>query len=124
MPTDDRGPSTRGAYSNWPGVDETPGEVHLDRAKLRTLAKRLEAHLDELLSAKVVHAPPEAYGGWNAARTLYPSIHTGERNLADQHRRVLHALMEMIKKLHRTAQMSEDTEAELERRIANVSKGI
>jgi hypothetical protein len=123
MPTDDPGPVSPGAYSSWPGLEATSGQVHVDRAKLRTLARRLESHLEELLSAKVVSAPEDAYGKWDAARNLYPSIHTGHQNLADQHTRVLHALMDMIKKLHRTAQMSEDTEAELERRIANVSKG-
>lgn len=124
MPTDNPGPVSPRAYSDWPGRHPKSGEVHLDREKLRALARRLEVHLEELLAASVVPAPREAYGRWDAAKNFYSSIHTGQQNLADQHRRVLHALMEMIKKLHRTAQMSQDTEAELERRIASVSKGI
>lgn len=123
MPTDDPGPVSSGAYSSWPGLEVTSGHVHVDRVKLRILARRLEAHLEELLSAELAPAPQDAYGKWDAARNLYPSIHAGHQSLADQHARVLHALMDMIKKLHRTAQMSEDTEGELERRIANVSKG-
>jgi hypothetical protein len=124
MPTDDPGPVPTGAYGGWPGIDEKSGQVYMDREKLKKLAVRLEHHLEDLLSAhqKLEPAPPAAYGKWDAAQAFYPSVQEGHRTLADQHGRFLHALMDMIKKLHRTAQASEDTEAELERRIASVDR--
>jgi hypothetical protein len=113
-----------GLYGSWPGLDEKSGQVHVDRAKLRKLAERLERHLQEMLVAdeKLKPPPPAAYGNWDAAKAFYPSIQAGHETLADQHSRFLHALMDTIKKLHRTAQMSDETEAELERRIASVDQ--
>lgn len=112
-------------YGNWPGID-SPGHVRVDRTQLRALARRLEHHLDEILSAHedLKPAAPGAYGHWDAAQDFYGSVKEGHETLLDQHSRFLHAVMDMIKKLHRSAQMYDEAEAELERRIAEVDKHL
>jgi undecaprenyl pyrophosphate synthase len=115
------------AYGSWPGID-TPGRVRMNRTQLTTLARRLEAHLEEMLSAdedlQNAQVKPEAYGNWDAARALYPSIQTGHTALADQHSRVLHAVLDLIKNLHRSARIYDDSESDLERRIAEVDRRL
>lgn len=119
----DSGPVPSGAYTSWPVEDAGRGRS-MDRAKLVTLAKRLESHLDDLLTAdeKLLPGTPAAYGSWDAATAYYSSVQIGHLALIEQHSRVLHALMDMIKKLHRTAQVNDETEAELERRIATIDR--
>lgn len=112
-------------YGNWPGIDD-PGKVRVNTAQVRAIANRLEAHLEDLLAAdKGLHPPtPGAFGAWDAAKAFYPSARAGHDSLADQHSRILHALMDVIEKLHRVANVYDATEAELERRIAAVDKRL
>ncbi|MGH3377783.1 MAG: hypothetical protein ACRDP6_23920 [Actinoallomurus sp.] len=114
-----------GAYSNWPGID-APGHLKIDCGQVKAIAARLEAHLEEMLSAdkELKPAPPAAYGTWDAAQQFYPSVQAGHNALVEQHSRFLHATMDMIKKLHRSARVYDETEAELERRIAEVDKRL
>lgn len=123
MPAVDPGPVPLGPYRDWPGLDSS-GHVKLDRTQVRTLANRLTAHLEDLLSAHedLKPASQSAYGTWDAAQQFYPSAQAGHITLVDQHSRILHALLDMIKKLHRTAHLYDATEAELERRVAAVDK--
>ena len=67
---------------------------------------------------------PATDGVLDAARDFYPSVEEGHKTLIDQHSRFLHAVMDMIKKIHRSAQMYDETESELERRIAEVDKHL
>ena len=121
LPPGDQGPVPLRTYSDWPGIDQ-PGHVRVDRAKLKALATRLERHLEDLLAADGHLRLPDAsaFGAWDAAQAFYPSVKTGHDALADQHSRVLHALMDMIKMLHRAAHTYDRTEAALERRIAAI----
>ena len=123
MPPVDPGPVPLGVYNNWPGIHE-PGHVKVNRTQLRAIARRLETYLEEMLSADkdLRPAPPAAYGDWDAARQFQPSVQAGHDALMDQHSRFLHAMMDMIKKLHRSAQAYDEAEAELEQRIAEVDK--
>ena len=125
MPPVDQGPVPLGAYNNWPGID-APGHVKIDRTQVRAIAARLEAHLEELLSADKDLDPGSggAYGQWDAAEQFYSSVQAGHNALVDQHSRFLHATMEMIKKLHRSAQAYDDAESELERKVAEVDKRL
>ena len=111
------------AYNSWPGID-SPGHVKIDRTQVKAIAARLEAHLEEMLAADKDLRPASsaAYGQWDAAQRFYPSVQAGHATLVDQHSRFLHAVMDMIKKLHRSAQMYDEAEADLERRIAEVDK--
>ena len=113
------------AYNNWPGIDAR-GHVKIDRARVRAIAARLEAHLEEMLSADKELRPTSqaAYGQWDAAQQLYRSVQTGHNALVDQHSRFLHATMEMIKKLHASAAAYDEAESELERKIAAVDKRL
>jgi hypothetical protein len=116
------------AYGSWPGID-TPGRVRMNRSQLTAIARRLEAHLEEMLSAdkdlqKAGLVEADDYGKWDAARALYPSIQTGHAALADQHSRFLHAVLDLIKNLHRSAQIYDDSESELERKIAEVDRRL
>lgn len=113
-----------GAYGNWPGLNQT-GRLRVDRARLRAIAKRLESDLEDLLDAtKDLHqasgTPDAAYGTWDAAQNLVPSIVKGRAVLADQHSAFLSEALNTIKMLRRTAQVYDDVEAELERRVAAV----
>jgi hypothetical protein len=123
VPAVDPGPVPLGAYRDWPGLDSS-GHVKMDRTQVRTLADRLTAHLEDLLSAheNLKPASQAAYGTWDAAKQFYPSAQAGHATLVDQHSRVLHALLDMIKKLHRSAHTYDAAEAELERRVAAVDE--
>jgi hypothetical protein len=112
-------------YNTWPGVD-APGHIRVNRTQLRAIARRLEAHLEELLSADkdLKPASQAAFGNWDAAQRFYPSVQAGHAALVDQHSRFMHALLDMIKKLHRSAQVYDEAEADLERRIAEVDKRL
>lgn len=112
-------------YGNWPGID-SPGQVRVNRTQLRAIARRLEHHLDEILTAHEDLKPAAAatYGRWDAAQDFYGSVKEGHETLVDQHSRFLHAVMDIIKKLHRSAQTYDDAESELERRIAQVDKRL
>jgi hypothetical protein len=125
MPPVDPGPVPLGPYHDWPGLDSS-GHVKIDRARVKVLAARLTAHLEDLLSADrhLKPAGQTAYGAWDAAQQLYPSVQAGHATLVDQHSRFLHALLAMIKKLHRSVEVYDATEAELERRIAAVDKRL
>jgi hypothetical protein len=98
----------------------------MDRTQVRALADRLTAHLEELLSAhqNLKPASQSAYGAWDAAQQFYPSTQAGHATLVDQHSRVLHTLLDMIKKLHRSAHEYDAAEAELQRRVAAVDKHL
>lgn len=117
-------PVPRGPYLNWPGIDEKPGEVHIDRAKLQKLAARLQNHVEELLAVQPNPVVPGSFGSWDAAMAFYQSFETGHNALVDQHGRVLLALMDMIKKLNQTAKAYDATEADLARRIAGIEHQI
>jgi hypothetical protein len=123
MPPVDPGPVPLVAYRDWPGLDPS-GHIKINRSQVEAVAKRLTAHLEDLLSAHEGLRPASrsAYGTWDAAQQFYPSAHAGHATLVDQHSRVLHALLDMVKKLHRSAQVYDATEAELERRVAAVDK--
>jgi hypothetical protein len=123
MPPVDPGPVPLGPYRDWPGLDPS-GHVKMNRAQVRALATRLTAHLEDLLSAheNLKPAGRSAYGAWDAAQQFYPSAQAGHATLVDQHSRVLHALLDMVKKLHRSAQVYDAAEAELERRVAAVDE--
>lgn len=112
-------------YANWPGID-SPGQVMVDRTRLKAVARRLEHHLDEILSAHedLQPAGPRAYGQWDAAQDFYASVKEGHETLLDQHSRFLHAVMDMIKKLHRSAQIYDEVGFDLERRIAAVDRRL
>ncbi|GAA0217552.1 hypothetical protein GCM10009527_012060 [Actinomadura nitritigenes] len=117
-----------GAYGNWPGLNQTGG-LRVDRARLRAIAKRLESDLEELLEAtKDLHqangTPDAAYGTWDAATSLVPSIVRGRAVLADQHGRFLFEALNTIKLLRRTAQSYDDAESELRRRVAAIEKQL
>ncbi|KAB2370790.1 hypothetical protein [Actinomadura montaniterrae] len=117
-----------GAYGTWPGLNQT-GELRVDRTRLRAIAQRLESDLEELLEAtkdlqRAVGTPDTAYGTWDAARALVPSIRRGHSVLADQHSAFLFEALRTIKLLRRTAQTYDDAEAELERRIAAVQRQL
>ena len=125
MPPVDPGPVPLGPYHDWPGLDSS-GHVTIDRARVKALAARLTAHLEDLLTAHedLKPASQSAYGAWDTAQQFYPSPMAGHETLVDQHSRVLHALLDMVKKLHRSAQVYDATEAELERRVAAVDKRL
>jgi hypothetical protein len=125
MPPVDPGPVPLSAYRDWPGLDPS-GSITMDRHQVKVLATRLTRHLDDLLSADEHLSPASraAYGAWDAAQQFYPSARSGHETLVDQHSRFLHALLDMIKKLHRSAQTYDAAEAELERRIAAVDKRL
>lgn len=112
-------------YSSWPGIDD-PGKLRVNTGQIRTAAKRLQDHLEDLLAASEQLKLPDlrAFGTWDAALSFQPSIHIGHQSLADQHSRVLHALMDTIKKLHRVANTYDANEVDLERRIAAVDKRL
>jgi hypothetical protein len=98
----------------------------MNRTQVRALAARLTAHMEDLLSAHegLKPASRSAYGAWDAAQQFYPSAQAGHETLVDQHSRILHALLDMVKKLHRSAQVYDAAEAELERRVAAVDKRL
>jgi hypothetical protein len=123
MPPVDPGPVPLGPYHDWPGLDSS-GHVTIDRARVKALAARLTAHLEDLLTADehLKPASQSAYGTWDAAQQFHPSAQAGHETLVDQHSRVLHALLDMIKKLHRSAEVYDAAEADLERRVAAVDK--
>jgi hypothetical protein len=125
MPPVDPGPVPLSVYGDWPGLDPSD-HVTMDRHQVRVLAARLTAHLEDLLSADEHLRPASraAYGAWDAAQQLYPSARSGHETLVDQHSRFLHALLDMIKKLHRSAHTYDAAEADLERRIAAVDKRL
>lgn len=125
MPAVDPGPVPLGTYRDWPGLDPS-GHVKIDRTQVRAIADRLTAHLEDLLSADedLKPASQPAYGGWDAAQSFYPSAQAGHQTLVDQHSRILHTVLDMIKKLHRSAHTYDAAEAELERRIAAVDKRL
>ena len=110
-------------YWSWPGI-ESPGQVRVHRTQLKAVARRLERHLEEILSAHEDLRPAGsgAYGQWDAAQQFYSSVSEGHETLLDQHSRFLHAVMDIIKKLNRSAEMYDETESELERRIAAVDR--
>lgn len=125
MPPVEPGPVPIGVYNNWPGIDES-GHVRANRTQLRAIARRLEHHLDEILSAHESLRPagPGAYGRWDAAQDFYGSVREGHETLLDQHSRFLHAVLDIIKKLHRSAHNYDEAESELERRIADIDKHL
>ncbi|WP_285571284.1 hypothetical protein [Actinoallomurus iriomotensis] len=98
----------------------------MDRHQVKVLAARLTKHLEDLPSAdeQLRPASEAAYGAWDAAQRFYPSARSGHETLVDQHSRFLRAMLDMIKKLHRSAQTYDAAEAELERRIAAVDKRL
>ncbi|WP_344278686.1 hypothetical protein [Actinomadura napierensis] len=113
-----------GAYGNWPGLNQT-GELRVDRARLRAIAKRLESDLEEIIEAtedlqRANSMPDQAYGTWDAARNLVSSIVKGRSVLAEQHDAFLVDALQAIKMLRRTAQVYDDVESELERRVMAV----
>ncbi|GAB3986984.1 hypothetical protein GCM10029978_103860 [Actinoallomurus acanthiterrae] len=112
-------------YNSWPGIDD-PGKLRVNTGQIRVAAKRLEGHLEDLLAATEQLKPPEpvAFGQWDAALSFQPSVAAGHQSLAEQHSRVLHALMSTIKKLHRAANVYDANEVDLERRIAAVDKHL
>ncbi|MFB4303745.1 hypothetical protein [Actinomadura sp. NTSP31] len=116
-----------GAYGNWPGLNQT-GDLRVDRARLRAIAKRLESDLEEIIEASKelqrADADDAAYGTWDAAKALVPSIRRGHSVLADQHSAFLFEALRTIKMLRRTAQAYDDAEAELERRVAVVQRQL
>ncbi|MBO2456597.1 hypothetical protein [Actinomadura violacea] len=117
-----------GAYGNWPGLNQT-GALRVDRARLRAIAKRLESDLEELLDATndLQHAAGtdlKAYGTWDAAQALVPSITRGRAVLTDQHSAFLTEALNTIKLLRRTAQSYDDVEAELERRVRTITRQL
>src|SRR4051794_1645331 len=85
-------------YGNWPGIDD-PGHMRVNTSQIRAIAKRLQSHLEDLLAAdQTLELPAQrAFGTWDAAQAFYPSVEAGHNSLAEQHSRVLHALMDMIK---------------------------
>lgn len=125
MPPVDPGPVPLGVYGDWPGLDPS-GHVKINRTQLEAVARRLTAHLEDLLSAheELRPASQSAYGTWDAALRFYPSAQAGHATLVDQHSRVLHTLLDMVKKLHRSAQVYDAAEAELERRVAAVDRRL
>jgi hypothetical protein len=113
-----------GAYGTWPGLNQT-GELRVDRTRLRAIAQRLESDLEELLEAtkdlqRAVGTPDAAYGTWDAAQSLVPSVVKCRSVLTDQHGAFLAEALNTIKLLRRTAQVYDDAESELERRVAAV----
>ncbi|MBD2896915.1 WXG100 family type VII secretion target [Actinomadura nitritigenes] len=113
-----------GAYGNWPGLNQT-GRLRVDRARLRAIAKRLESDLEEIIQAtedlqRAVGTPHAAYGTWDAAQNLVPSIVKCRAVLTEQHGAFLAEALNTIKLLRRTAQVYDDAESELERRVAAV----
>lgn len=121
----DPGPVPLVGYQTWPGL-EPSGHVKMDRHQVRVLAERLTAHLEDLLSADehLKPASQSAYGAWDAARQFYPSAQSGHETLVDQHSRFLHAVLDIIKKLHRSAYTYDAAEADLEHRIAAVDQRL
>lgn len=118
----DPGPVPYNAYRNWPGVDAA-GQMHINRAQVRLVAERLQNHLRDLLDADedlTSHYDASAFGEWDAAQAFAGSYRAGHESLLDQHARFLDATLSVIKRLRRTAQIYDDVEAELARRIAEI----
>jgi hypothetical protein len=117
-----------GAWGNWPGLHQT-GRLRVDRARLRAIAKRLESDLEEIIEAtedlqRANDTDLSAYGTWDAAQALVPSVTKGRAVLTNQHGAFLADALSTIKMLRRTAQMYDDVEAELERRIAVIRRRL
>jgi hypothetical protein len=124
MPPVDPGSTPITTYDSWPGIDSAT-QVRVHRDKLRAIADRLEAHLNELLKADAHllaggRLQPAAFGGWDAAKALAPSHRTGHDALVEQHTRFLSATLDIIKKLRQTAHVYDEHEAVLEARIREV----
>ncbi|GAA4486066.1 hypothetical protein GCM10023191_011610 [Actinoallomurus oryzae] len=121
----DQGPVPLGPYREWPGLDAS-AHAKMDRHQVRAIAERLTSHLEDMLTVDehLKPASKAAYGAWDAAQAFYPSVQSGHDTLVDQHSRFLHAVLDMIKKLHASAHMYDATEADLERRIAAVDKRL
>ncbi|MFB9834621.1 hypothetical protein [Actinoallomurus acaciae] len=98
----------------------------MDRHQVRVIAERLTGHLEALLSADEHLKPASraAYGAWDAAQQFYPSVRSGHTTLVDQHSRFLHAMLDMIKKLHRSAHTYDASEVDLGHRIAAVDQRL
>ncbi|GAA0355467.1 hypothetical protein NE235_12150 [Actinoallomurus spadix] len=125
MPPVNANSAPRKTYNDWPGIDD-PGRLRVDTSKIRAVAKRLEAHLEDLLNASEHLKLPDlrAFGTWDAALGFQPSVQAGHHALAEQHSRILHALLGEIHKLHQAANVHDANEANLARRIAALDKRL
>ncbi|MCO5992826.1 hypothetical protein [Actinoallomurus rhizosphaericola] len=113
-------------YNDWPGIDDH-GKLRVDTSQVRAVANKLEGLLEHLLAASERLKPlenPEALGTWDAALGLQPSVEAGHHALAEQHSRILHALLSTIHKLHQAANVHDANEANLARRIAALDKRL
>ncbi|MBO2457293.1 hypothetical protein [Actinomadura violacea] len=115
-------PNTRA----WPGLDSKGPDLVV--GDLKTLARRLEKQLEEVISTATAHlqaagsAAPTAYGQWDAASQLASTASTAHAAITDHHMRFIYAMQAVVKKLYATAHVYDEHEAAIEAKIRKLNR--
>ncbi|GAA2155370.1 hypothetical protein [Actinomadura napierensis] len=110
----------------WPGLDSKGPDLVV--GDLKTLARRLEKQLEDMISTATAHlqaagsAPPTAYGQWDAASQLASTASTAHAAITDHHMRFIYAMQAVVKKLYATAQVYDEHEAAIEAKIRKLNR--
>lgn len=110
----------------WPGLDSKGPDLVV--GDLKTLARRLEKQLEDVISTATAHlqaagsAPPTAYGQWDAASQLAGTASTAHAAITDHHLRFVHAMQGVVHKLYTTAHVYDEHEAEIKAKIRKLDR--
>ncbi|RFU42219.1 hypothetical protein DZF91_07675 [Actinomadura logoneensis] len=114
------GPNTN-PQDNWKGLASNGADVvHQD---LRPLARKLEGYLETMVDSATAHlttagsVPASAYGQWDAATGLAGTVTTTHRGITAQHISFVHALRDMVHRLHVTMNVYDEHEQIIDAKI-------
>ncbi|MCP2337498.1 hypothetical protein [Actinomadura rupiterrae] len=119
------GPNTN-PQDNWKGLASAGQDIiHQD---LRPLAKKLEGYLEVMVDSATAHLstaraiPAAAYGQWDAAVGLAGNVATAHRGITAQHVAFVHALRDMVRKLHASMQVYDEHEQIIDAKIKRLDQ--
>ncbi|MDL4820766.1 hypothetical protein [Actinomadura opuntiae] len=110
----------------WPGLDSKGPDLVV--GDLKTLARRLEKQLEDMITTATAHlqtaasASPTAYGQWDAASQLAGTASTAHAAITDHHMRFIYAMQAVVKKLYATAHVYDEHEAEIKAKIRKLER--
>ncbi|MFC5187278.1 hypothetical protein [Actinomadura harenae] len=119
------GPNTN-PQDNWKGLASSGTDVvHQD---LRPLARKLEGYLETMVDSATAHlttagsVPSAAYGRWDAAAGLASTVAVTHQGITKQHIAFVHALRDMVHKLHATMQVYDEHEQIIDAKIQRLDQ--
>ena len=110
----------------WPGLDSKGPDLVV--GDLKTLARRLEKQLEDVISTATAHLEAAhrgsgaAYGQWDAALQLAGTASTAHAAITDHHLRFVHAMQAVVHKLYATAHVYDEHEAEITAKIRKLER--